>query len=114
MTSPDQDKSLLRGILVQARVDDPDSALKLLELAGVRSSDLLSQSEADALERLTRAGLILGDCNKIVRVLRGVGSGPGGSSSSNGLRVHTVGPTSPNGRNHSTVSYTHLTLPTKA
>ena len=86
----EESSAILRGILQSAKVEDPQAVLKLLSNAGVTASDLLAErSDQNAEAMLQRAGLLLGDCVKIVRALRsGSSSSPGrghGSGSSASL-----------------------------
>ena len=92
MESDSSDEKLLAGILLKARVEDPQAIVRLMMLAQIKASDLVAVSDERAEQMLQQAGLLIGDCVKIVRALREFHSGrlsslvagAAGSSSSRG------------------------------
>ena len=88
MSPSDEEHRLLYGILSDARVDDAKSIEHLLSLAGVTASDLIAADETRAEVMLQKAGLLVGDCGKIVQALRGFhsnGASPSRRGASSGL-----------------------------
>lgn len=86
-TPMSDESAILRGILHRAKVDDARSVLDLMHKNGITATDLMAErSDARAEAMLQRAGILLSDCVKIVRALRGQGSNgsAGGGSSSSG------------------------------
>ena len=70
-----EEERLIAGILLQARVEDPQAVIRLLMTSQIKASDLISVSDERAEAMLQKAGLLIGDCIKIVRVLRGFHAG---------------------------------------
>jgi hypothetical protein len=72
-TSPgaDGDESLLGSLLQAARVEDTASIAQLLSLAGIKASDLTAVDDHHAEAMLQKAGLLVGDCIKIVQAIGG-------------------------------------------
>ena len=71
-----EEEKLLTGILTQAKVDSDESIKRLLAQSHIRASDLIAEPEHRAEAMLQKAGLLIGDIFKIVRVLRGFHSDP--------------------------------------
>ena len=71
------EERLLADVLLQARVEDSASIVQLLHIAGLTASNLLAATDAQAEERLHKAGLLVGDSVKIAKVLRGLRNGKG-------------------------------------
>jgi len=90
----DEEAKLLAGILKRAHVEDPQNVIRLLMAAQVRASDLIAESDERAEARLISTGLLVGDCIKIMRELRGFHGGVHspftGSSSSRACSLSSI------------------------
>ena len=64
------EERLLGGILSQAEIDDVAKIEGLLRRAQIKASELVSGPEARNEAQLQQAGISVGDCHKIMRVLR--------------------------------------------
>jgi len=78
-TTAAEEERLLKNILTQAKVDSDESVKKLLSQSHIRASDLLAEPEQRAEVMLQKAGLLVGDVYKIVRVLQTFQNDPASS-----------------------------------
>ena len=67
----EEERRRIAGILLQARVEDPNPIIRLLMESHITAADLTSVDDVRAEAMLQKAGVVIGDCHKIMRILRG-------------------------------------------
>ena len=74
ITMEESDDKLLLGILLEARIEDVESVVKLLAKSHVTAPDLIAEPEGRAEVMLQQAGVPVGDCYKIMREIKRLNS----------------------------------------